>query len=90
VTDSEGNTLGSASGPESADPDADAGEIALAEVTEQIACRLHAGEPVDFDEYARRYPKLAGPLGRLLPTLFDLVALGRKVGDEPANSEIGS
>jgi hypothetical protein len=49
----------------------------LAELTEQITRRLQDGEPVDLEEYARRCPRCAGPIRRLLPTLRGLAALDR-------------
>jgi hypothetical protein len=62
-------------------PDADAEatdrDAELAALTEEITSRIHAGEEIDLDDYARRYPKLAGSTRRLLPTLHRLAELGR-------------
>jgi len=44
----------------------------LAEVSE----KLHAGEPVDVEEYASRYPELVEPLRRMLPAIRALADLG--------------
>jgi hypothetical protein len=64
------------------DPDAGEETVALAmselaELTEQITRRLQDGEAVDLEEYARRFPRCAGPIRRLLPTLRGLAALDR-------------
>jgi len=44
----------------------------LAEISE----KLHAGEPVDAEECASRYPELAEPLRRMLPAMRALADLG--------------
>ena len=52
-------------------------ERLLAEVTVQITDLLEAGEPVDLEFYAERYPTCVGSIRRLLPTLHELIAFGR-------------
>jgi eukaryotic-like serine/threonine-protein kinase len=64
------------------DPDAGAetGALAmdeLADLTEQITRRLQDGEAVDLEEYARCFPRCAGPIRRLLPMLRGLANLAR-------------
>ena len=54
-------------------------ERMLAEVTEEIARRLQSGESLEVDAIADQYPHSAGPIRELLPTLNDLVELGRSV-----------
>jgi WD40 repeat protein/serine/threonine protein kinase len=41
----------------------------MAEVVAEITDRLHAGEPVDVEEYARRHPDLADRLRRLVSAM---------------------
>jgi hypothetical protein len=67
---------------EGSDPDAGEETVALvmdelAELNEQITRRLQDGEAVDLEEYARRFPRCAGPIRRLLPTLRGLATLAR-------------
>jgi hypothetical protein len=47
----------------------------LAELTEQLTRKLQAGEVVDVEDWCRRYPRCAGPIRRLLPTLRQLAGL---------------
>jgi hypothetical protein len=51
----------------------------LASLAEQITCRLQAGDPVDADDYAGRYPARGGSIRGLLSVLGDLAALGRSM-----------
>src|SRR5262249_53522397 len=41
----------------------------LADVVAEITDRLHAGEPADVEEYARRHPDLADRLRRLVSAM---------------------
>jgi hypothetical protein len=54
----------------------------LLELADQISQRIQAGESVDADEYFRRYPRCAGAIGRLLPTIRELVDYGRVIARE--------
>ena len=67
----------------------DSGELTvdpvLAKLTEQITRKLQAGEVVEFEDYARRYPRWAGPIRRLLPTLLQLSELDHAT--EPTRGE---
>jgi serine/threonine-protein kinase len=49
----------------------------LDDLIEALTARLQAGEPVDADEIARRYPQHAERLRRLLPALVMLDDLGQ-------------
>ncbi len=49
----------------------------LAELFEEITVKLQAGEPVDLEAYAQRYPEQAEALRRLLPAMEVLADLGR-------------
>jgi hypothetical protein len=51
----------------------------LAELTEEITRRLQSGESVEADSYANQHPECVGPISELLPTLHDLVDLGKSV-----------
>jgi hypothetical protein len=62
----------------------------LAALTEQITRRMHAGEAIDVEDYALRYPKLAGPMRRLLPTLRQLAQLGRATPPETTSRQLPS
>jgi serine/threonine-protein kinase len=46
-------------------------------LVEELTNRLQAGEVVDVDDYARKYPDHVETLRRVLPTLEVLVALGQ-------------
>jgi hypothetical protein len=64
------------------DPGAGAETVALAmdelaDLTEEITRRLQDGEAVDLEEYARRFPRCAGAIRRLLPMLRGLATLAR-------------
>jgi hypothetical protein len=61
--------------PANADPD-----TTLAELTEEITRRLQSGESVEAAAYAKQHPEWVGPISELLPTLHELVDLGRSVG----------
>jgi hypothetical protein len=52
------------------------------ELADQITERIQAGESVDAGEYFRRYPRWAGAIGRLLPTIHELVDYGRVIARE--------
>ncbi|WP_165232980.1 hypothetical protein [Aquisphaera insulae] len=58
-------------------PDPGAAETRLADVAMLISERLDAGEAVDLDSVAERYPDCAQPIRQLLPTLQDLCTFGR-------------
>jgi hypothetical protein len=51
----------------------------LAKLTELITRRLQSGEKVDAREFVERFPARTRSIRVLLPTLFDLVELGRSV-----------
>jgi serine/threonine-protein kinase len=65
------------------------GEInpALAELVEEITRDLQAGEPIDIDGLAARYPTQAEMVRRLLPALRRLAKLGSDPGGGPASFE---
>ena len=48
----------------------------FAELVEELAEKLEAGEPVELDVYVGRYPGYADQLGRLLPAMQAMAALG--------------
>ena len=48
--------------PRSAVADHDVAESLLANLVDEITQRLNAGETVDIDEYAARYPEIADTL----------------------------
>jgi serine/threonine protein kinase/Flp pilus assembly protein TadD len=50
---------------------------ALADLVEEIARKLQAGESVDVDAYLRRHPDYAGQLSGLLPAIQVLADLGQ-------------
>ncbi|MHC5537047.1 hypothetical protein ACYOEI_02275, partial [Singulisphaera rosea] len=52
---------------------------------EEITRRLQSGESVEADAFATLDPELADPIRELLPTLHDLIELGRL--EIPAPSE---
>ncbi len=58
-------------------PAGDEPDCLLVELTEQIAERLQAGEPVKANDYLDRYPQWADTIREILPTMTDLVAYGR-------------
>lgn len=58
--------------PPGAEPDP-----ALAELAEEITRRLQSGEAVEADAFATLHPELADPIRELLPTMHDLMELGR-------------
>jgi hypothetical protein len=58
------------------------------DLTEQITQRLQAGELVHAGDYARSYPQWAGAIGRLLPTILDLVYYGRTVARDRSTSNL--
>ncbi|WP_406694721.1 serine/threonine-protein kinase [Singulisphaera sp. Ch08] len=49
----------------------------LAELAEEITGRLQAGEVIDLDDYAVRYPEWAVAIRHLMPILREMAALGR-------------
>lgn len=54
----------------------------LLELADQITQRIQAGESVDAGEYSSRYPQWAGAIGKLLPTIHELVDYGRVIARE--------
>ncbi len=58
----------------------------LANVVEEIAARLHAGEAVDLDAYVREFPEFAAQLQELLPALKLMANLSRSVAQQSAVS----
>jgi hypothetical protein len=63
-----------------------ASDPALAELFEEIAGKLQAGEPIDLQAYARQYPEQAERLRRLLPAAAVLAEVGRSA----ARGEVAS
>jgi serine/threonine protein kinase len=61
---------------------------ALAELAEEITRRLQAGEAVDLNDYAARYPEWIGAIRRLLPVLREMADLARCVGDEAEAGQV--
>ncbi len=57
-------------------------DAALAELTEEITCRLEAGEPIHSLNDREPFPAWAAPVKELLPLLQDLVEVGRIVTRE--------
>lgn len=55
---------------------------ALADLLEEIAGRMQAGEPIDPEAVAREHPELAGSLRRVLPAIEALVKLGAASSSE--------
>jgi len=55
---------------------------ALAKLTEEITCRLEAGEPFTVRDCMEENPASAGPIRQLLPTLRTMVSLGEQVARE--------
>ena len=49
----------------------------LAKLIELMTRRLQSGEMIDANEFVQRYPARAHSIRVLLPTLFELVELGR-------------
>jgi serine/threonine protein kinase/WD40 repeat protein len=49
---------------------------AFAELVDELAARVQAGETIDLDELARAHPEYAARLGPLLPALQALAGLG--------------
>ena len=54
----------------------------LAELTDEITRRLQAGEVIDAEAYAALHPDCAGTIRELLPTMHQLIELGRTVAHE--------
>jgi WD40 repeat protein/serine/threonine protein kinase len=63
-------------------PSASVIDPALAELVEEFTRRLHAGEHIDFQEFASAHPEWAKPLGRLLPALEALADLSASLHPE--------
>jgi serine/threonine protein kinase/tetratricopeptide (TPR) repeat protein len=57
---------------------------AVAELIEELASRLRAGEPVDVEAFLEEHPAQAEPLRRLLPTIQVLAELGRSAASGSA------
>jgi hypothetical protein len=51
---------------------------ALADLTEVLSENLRAGQAVDVEEYIERHPLLADSIRQLVPTIRDLVSIGRR------------
>ncbi len=65
------------------------GEAVLDNVLEELANRLQAGEPVDYDAIVAHYPEHADSLRRLLPTMELMAQLGTSAGrGAPARSRL--
>jgi serine/threonine protein kinase/tetratricopeptide (TPR) repeat protein len=66
---------------------------ALADIVAEITDRLHAGQPVNIEEYASRHPEFADRLQTILPSLKLLHACGSSpVNDlaaEPSHGTLG-
>lgn len=66
----------------------------LDELTDEITRRLQAGEAFDADAYCAQYAEWAEPVRDLLPTMHDLIELGRTVallrraGAEPGPTDL--
>ncbi len=64
----------------------------LAELTEEITRRLQAGEVFDAEAYVARHSECAESIRDLMPTMHDLVELGRSLARRapgpPANGPI--
>jgi WD40 repeat protein/serine/threonine protein kinase len=62
----------------------------LVEIVEEATNKIHAGEPVDVEAYAREHPELAEQLRRLLPALDVLAKLGQSsvAGDAALTSSV--
>jgi serine/threonine protein kinase len=54
-----------------------ADQAVLDDLLAEIAAKIKAGLPVEVQDYAARYPELAGPLQSLLPAIQALGALGQ-------------
>ena len=54
----------------------------LDDLVAEISQKLHAGQPVDVEAYAREHPELADSLRRMLPALQSLAELGPRAGAE--------
>ena len=54
-------------------------ESILSDLTEQWTSKLQSREILDLDEYAREHPDQARLIRDLIPTLRELVELGRAV-----------
>jgi serine/threonine-protein kinase len=52
-----------------------AGQV-LDDLLVEVSEKLHAGEPVDLEDYARRYPELSAQLRHMLPAMRALADLG--------------
>ena len=47
---------------------------------DEITDRLHTGQPVNIDDYTRRFPQFEDQLRKLIPTLQAMADLGHSVG----------
>jgi serine/threonine protein kinase len=56
----------------------------LADLFEEIANKLQAGEPVDLEAYVQKYPEHGEQLRRLLPAMHMLADLGRSAAQGEA------
>jgi serine/threonine-protein kinase len=71
----------------SANPAGSAVEVdsSVADLVEELATRLRAGEPVDLEAYIQAHPAQAERLRPLLPTIGLLAALGRSAASESSS-----
>jgi hypothetical protein len=60
--------------------DSQALESLMVQVADEFIDRLNRGEQPDVEEYARRYPEIAGLLRQMLPALQLLRVPGTAVG----------
>ncbi len=65
-------------------------EEMLADMVDRVACRLESGEPIDPGDDIPRHPAQASRLRSPLPTIRDLVDLGRRhaAPDSARRSEV--
>ena len=61
-------------------------EPALVALTELITRRLQSGETVVDDDFAKRFPEWVDFLQSMLPTIRELLELGRSVAHGPRPS----
>jgi serine/threonine protein kinase/WD40 repeat protein len=65
-------------------PAAEDSDLLAAELVEELACRLQAGEAVDLEAYARAHPTCADRIRRLVPAVHMLAQLGRSTPETKA------
>ncbi len=60
----------------------------LAELAEQLTRRIQAGEAIEIDHWCRLYPRWAGAIRRMVPTLRQLAGLDKAVDPDQTEDDL--